>query len=105
MSYVEEQLKHLRQPADKEQSSILPEAQKLVHGKRNEDYGHPYHDFSRTAKIWSAILDKEVTPEQVALCMIGVKMSRECNKPKRDNRVDMAGYAEALDMVVNYKHL
>ena len=105
MSYVEEQLKHLRQPADKEQSSILLEAQKLVHGKRNEDYGLPYHDFSRTAKIWSAILDKEVTPEQEALCMIGVKMSRECDRPKRATRVDMAGYAEPLDMVVNYKHL
>jgi hypothetical protein len=37
--------------------------------------------------------------------MIGVKMSRECNRPKRDNRVDLAGYAETLDMVVNYKHL
>ena len=85
--------------------SILFEAHNLVHGVRGEDYGHPYEDFSRTAKIWSAILDKEVTPEQVALCMIGVKMSRECNRPKRDNRVDMAGYAETLDMVVNYKHL
>ena len=86
-------------------NSVLTEAHRLVHGDRGDDYGHPYHDFSRTAKIWSAILDKDVTPEQVALCMIGVKMSRECNRPKRDNRVDMAGYAETLDMVVNYKHL
>ena len=84
-------------------NSILTEAHRLVHGDRGDDYGHPYHDFSRTAKIWSAILDKEVTPEQVALCMIGVKISRECNRPKRDNRVDMAGYAETLDMVVNYR--
>ena len=83
--------------------SILHEAHTLVHGVRGEDYGHPYHDFSRTAKIWSAILGVDVTPEQVALCMIGVKISRECNKPKRDNRVDIAGYAEALDMVVNYR--
>jgi len=83
--------------------SILFEAHNLVHGVRGEDYGHPYHDFSRTAKIWSAILGVDVTPEQVALCMIGVKISRECNKPKRDNRIDIAGYAEALDMVVNYR--
>ena len=83
--------------------SILHEAHTLVHGDRGQDYGHPYEDFSRTAKIWSAILDKEVTPEQVALCMIGVKMSRECNRPKRDNRVDIAGYAEALDMVVEFQ--
>ena len=86
-----------------QKDSILYEAHNLVHGVRGEDYGHPYEDFSRTAKIWSAILGVDVTPEQVALCMIGVKISRECNKPKRDNRVDIAGYAEALDMVVNYR--
>jgi len=86
-----------------EKESILFEAHNLVHGVRGEDYGHPYEDFSRTAKIWSAILGVDVTPEQVALCMIGVKISRECNKPKRDNRIDIAGYAETLDMVVNYR--
>lgn len=83
--------------------SILTEAHNLVHGDRGDDYGHPFEDFSRTAMIWSAILGIEVTPEHVALCMIGVKISRECNKPKRDNRVDMAGYAETLDMVANHK--
>ena len=104
MSYVEEQLKYLDGSAEQQKmDSILAEAHRLVHSSRGQDYGHPYEDFSRTAKIWSAILDKEVTPEQVALCMIGVKMSRECNRPKRDNRVDIAGYAEALDMVVNYR--
>jgi len=70
---------------------------------RGQDYGHPYEDFSRTAKIWSAILGIEVTPQQAILCMIAVKISRECHRPKRDNRVDIAGYAEALDMVVNYR--
>jgi len=83
--------------------SILFEAHNLVHGVRGEDYGHPYHDFSRTAKIWSAILGIEVTPQQAILCMIAVKISRECHRPKRDNRVDIAGYAEALDMVVEFQ--
>jgi len=31
--------------------------------------------------------------------MVGLKISREVNKPKRDNRVDGAGYFETLDMV------
>jgi hypothetical protein len=79
--------------------SILEEAKRIVHGERGENYGHPFEDFSRTAKIWSAIMDVEVTPEQVALCMIGVKISREVNRPKRDNIVDGAGYFETLDMV------
>lgn len=79
--------------------SILDEAKRIVHGDRGENYGHPFEDFSRTAKIWSAILGVTVEPEQVALCMIGVKISRECNRPKRDNIVDGAGYFETLDMV------
>jgi hypothetical protein len=31
--------------------------------------------------------------------MVGVKMSREVNRPKRDNRVDMAGYTGTLELV------
>lgn len=79
--------------------SILDEAKKIVHGDRGENYGHPFEDFSRTAQIWSAVLGINVTPEQVALCMVGVKISREVNRPKRDNIVDGAGYFETLDMV------
>jgi hypothetical protein len=79
--------------------TILEEAQRLVHGSRGEAYGHPYDDFGKTAKIWSAILGIDVTPAQVALCMVGVKISREVNKPKRDNLVDGAGYFETLSMV------
>lgn len=80
--------------------TILQEAQRLVHGDRQADYGHPLDDFSKTALIWQVILGVPVTPEQVALCMVGVKISRECNKPKRDNRVDGCGYFATLDMVI-----
>lgn len=80
--------------------SILQEAQRLVHGPRQSAYGHPLDDFSRTGRIWGAVLGTEdIPPHLVALCLIGVKISREVNSPKRDNRVDMAGYAEALDLV------
>lgn len=79
--------------------NILKEADKIVGGDRNADYGHPKTDFERTAKIWSAILGVPVQPEQVPLCMIGVKMSRQCNKAKRDNWVDIAGYAQTGYMV------
>lgn len=73
--------------------SILLEADALVNGPRRLDYGHPLDDYTRTAKMWSAILGHEVTAEQAALCMICVKISRECNAPKRDNMVDAAGYS------------
>lgn len=79
------------------------EAEALVHGPRNADYGHPLDDFTKTALIWSAILGIEVTPEEVALCMVGVKLSREVNKPKRDNLVDAHGYLMTYRMVKDEK--
>lgn len=81
--------------------SILEEALRLTTGARNEDYGHPLQDFSRTAALWSAVLGCPVTAEQVGLCMICLKVSRECHRPKRDNRTDMAGYANTLQMIAD----
>ena len=84
-----------------EHKSILTEAQQLVHGDRDTSYGHPLDGFERTAKMWSAILGIDVRPEQVGLCMIAVKLSRECHRQKRDNLVDIAGYAETVEWVKN----
>lgn len=80
--------------------NILEEANGLVNGARQGDYGHPLDDFTKTAKMWSAILGCEVTAEQVGLCMIAVKISRQLNKPKRDNMVDAAGYAATVQMCI-----
>lgn len=79
--------------------TILEEAGRLTSGDRNRDYGHPLDDFGRSAAMWSAILGAPVTPEQVGLCMIAVKLARQCHSPKRDNLVDAAGYARAVEMI------
>lgn len=80
--------------------SVIEQAISLVHGARQESYGHPFDDFSRTGRIWGAILGIDpIPPHLVALCMIGVKVSREVNAPKPDNLIDIAGYAEALALV------
>lgn len=82
------------------QESALEEAQRLVHGDRGAAYGHPADDFARSGRMWGAILGiPDVPPELVGLCMAAVKISREVNSPRRDNRVDLAGYAETVQMI------
>jgi hypothetical protein len=80
--------------------SSVETAIRLVDGARQADYGHPFDDFSKTALHWQAILGHPVTPEQVALCMVGVKLSREVNRPKADNIVDAHGYLLTYEMVM-----
>ena len=81
--------------------TILDEAKAHIFGDRNAAYGHPADDYAKVAKIWSGVLmgklTKEITPREAILCMIGMKMSREAHKPKRDNVVDIAGYAGCLE--------
>ena len=38
---------------------------------RGQDYGSILDNHTRIARLWSVLLKIEVTPEQVALCMIG----------------------------------
>lgn len=88
--------------------TICQEADRLVSHDRGNDYVHPLEDFSRTGSLWAPILsdwakmtdgDEPISPELVGLCMIALKISREINRPKRDNRVDIAGYAKCLEMI------
>lgn len=98
MKFVDKRGVELEAPRASHES-ILVEAERITNGPRRSTYGHPLDNFGRTAKIWSAVLDKEVTPEQVGLCMIGVKLAREVHSHTRDNLVDLAGYANANDMI------
>jgi hypothetical protein len=79
--------------------TVLDEAKRLVYGDRAQDYGHPLDECERIGKFWSVILGCEVKPEQVPLCMIAMKISREMNRRKKDNATDVAGYAECLDRI------
>lgn len=79
--------------------TIAGEAVQLVSADRQAQYGHPLDNFQRTADLWSVILNTPVTPEQVALCMVQVKVARELQNPKRDNIVDAIGYLLTYDAV------
>lgn len=76
--------------------TLFEDMYEAVAGQRYDDYGDPLPQFARVAKMWSAIIDCDVTPRQVLLCMIALKLAREENSHKWDNIVDIAGYAVIL---------
>ena len=73
---------------------VLELAGDLTSAVRDEVYGDPLTNHERIAELWSAILNTDITREEVVLCMIAVKMSRLCRSPEHaDSWVDIAGYA------------
>ena len=76
--------------------SILQEAEEIVNGERAQAYGPALPSFSNIAKGWSVITGTEITPQQVGLMMMWLKICRENNKHQRDNLVDISGYAHLV---------
>ncbi len=73
---------------------ILAEAGRLINGDRAADYGDARRSFAAIAQIWSAILGRPVTVDDVARCMIALKLVRAVNSPEKlDSWIDIAGYA------------
>ena len=74
---------------------MLDEAGRIISGQRDAQYGGPEDNFSRIAKIWSVIFGIEVTPEDVAMAMVALKVARYASKSgfQPDTWVDIAGYA------------
>lgn len=62
--------------------------------RRAEAYGEPSRHFELTAKLWSALLSVDIAPEEVALCLALLKISRLNASPDHaDSAADLAGYA------------
>lgn len=68
---------------------------------RQKQYGDSKPDFVRIAGLWSALLGHEITPDDVALMMILLKVSREKHAHKEDNLVDIMGYALCREDLVD----
>lgn len=79
--------------------SILQEAEKIVNGNRQEDYGTPEKCWNAIANMWTIYLEQAglrdivISGRQACDMMILLKVARSANKNKRDNYVDIAGYA------------
>lgn len=88
-----------------EPESAIEEAARLVTGARNNDYGHPLDNHTATARMFAPYLERkygvrlDLDAEDVCWFNVVQKISRDANAPKRDNAVDVAGYAANVDMV------
>ena len=61
--------------------------------ERGDNYGAPYANHVTIAKMWSAVLGHDISPNQVAMCMIAVKLSRLANQDTHDDSwADIIGY-------------
>lgn len=78
---------------------LLLEARELITGDRNQTYGSPTQNFQNTADLLNIQFrhklkpGKLFTPTDVAVMMMQLKLARLVAQPKRDNFVDIAGYA------------
>jgi hypothetical protein len=73
--------------------AMLIDAASVV-DERGRIYGPMKPNMQRTADLWSPILGMKVTPAQVAMCLMAVKMARLIQSPDHlDSITDVAGYA------------
>ena len=75
---------------------LLEHAAGLVNRRRRE-YGEPADLFEHVAERWSLTIGTRVSPAQVVLCLIDLKLARLARDPKHlDSVADLAGYAAVL---------
>lgn len=78
---------------------ILEHAMDVVE-QRGAAYGRPDAIMAAIAARWSLTLARPVTPAQVTLCMIDLKLARLVHDPAyRDGVIDVIGYAALLPEV------
>ena len=68
-----------------------------VIAERGTQYGDASTNMAAIATRWSATLGREISPAQVVLCLLDVKLARLAHDPTHeDSAVDVCGYAALL---------
>jgi len=81
--------------------TILDTAKGLIYGDRLKDYGKTVDNFNAIAVGWTEIAKTPLTPEQVGLMMIWLKVCRANNDncEKEDSIIDIVGYAGCIEKI------
>ena len=68
-----------------------------VIAERSSQYGDTAGNMVVIAARWSTTLGREITPAQVVLCLLDLKLARLAHDPTHeDSAVDVCGYAALL---------
>lgn len=98
--YEKEQLKNMGLS-----NNVLIEANKIIHGRAQDDYGNVKRSHTNIARQWTKYLymkygsNSAIDAEDVCYMMMLVKMIRDIHKPKRDNLVDACGYIALIQEI------
>lgn len=84
--------------------NILDTANKIVN-ERNEEKERQYGPFEegmeKAAKIASLISGKDISTDDMYICMMALKLSRQSYNHKEDNLLDLVAYVGSWN---NYKN-
>lgn len=89
--------------------SILDEAMHATAGDRRRDYDRASANHQRIAGVWNWYVSARpdplapLTPLDCAQMMILLKVARAAHHPKRDNFVDIAGYAKCASQICGFE--
>ena len=73
-------------------TEILEEAERLINGDRQDDYGDAAEGFQAIAQMWTAYLGTAMNGRDVCNMMALLKIARLRNRPHADSSIDGAGY-------------
>ena len=94
---------HKHRPKRVEYKSIAQIADSIMHGDREEHYGRPSDNYGHLAELWNAYIHRktgkriELSAKDCLMMMLLLKINREAKIPKRDNLIDIIGYAICID--------
>jgi Domain of unknown function (DUF6378) len=84
--------------------NILLKADDIVN-KRSEDQERQYGPFDKSmakaAKIATELCNKEITQDDMYMCMMALKLSRIAYSTKEDSLLDLVAYTAAFNNLKN----
>ena len=84
----------------KKTEELLDHVQSTV-VQRGSVYGSPTINHRRISELWSGYLDTYISPEQVAMCMLLVKVARlSQSSDHEDSLTDLLGYGIIYHKIV-----